>query len=62
LRSKPTVFSTPTARAVALADADDFTVNDVLSSVPSNVTQTLILLIRNEAGVWFAASIPLFFE
>jgi hypothetical protein len=58
LISGTTVSSTPAANAVALADDGAFTIDDVLSPVPSNVSQTPILLIRNEAGVWFAAGIP----
>jgi hypothetical protein len=57
-----TVSSTPTANAVALADDGDFTINDVLSPAPTSITQTPILLIRNEAGVWFAAGIPVLSE
>jgi hypothetical protein len=58
LISGTTVSSTPTANAVALADDGNFTINDVLSPAPSSMLQSPILLIRNEAGVWFAAGIP----
>jgi hypothetical protein len=57
-----TVSSTPVANAVALAADGDFTIDDVLSPVPSSVCQSPILLIRNMAGVWFAAGIPVVFE
>ena len=53
-----TVSSTPSANAVALAADGNFTIDEVLSPVPSSVSGTPILLIRNEAGVWFAAGIP----
>jgi len=62
LISGTTVSSTPVANAVALADDGDFTIDDVLSPVPSSLSQTPILLIRNEAGVWFAAGIPVVIE
>jgi hypothetical protein len=60
--SGTTVSSTPVANVVALADDGDFTIDDVLSPVPASVSQTPILLIRNEAGVWFAAGIPVVIE
>ena len=60
LISGTVVSSTPVANAVALADDGDFTIDDVLSPAPSSFSQTPILLIRNEAGVWFAAGIPVF--
>jgi hypothetical protein len=57
-----TFSSTPVANAVVLAADGDFTIDDVLSPVPSSVCQSPILLIRNVAGVWFAAGIPVVFE
>ncbi|MBV9874721.1 MAG: hypothetical protein JO025_08335 [Verrucomicrobia bacterium] len=62
LISGTTVSSTPSANAVALADDGNFTIDDVLSPVPSSLSQTPILLIRNEAGTWFAAGIPVVIE
>ena len=54
--------STPVANAVPLAADGDFTIDDVLSPVPPLDCDNPILLIRNVAGTWFAAGIPVVFE
>ena len=47
-----------TPRAGVPLDADgDFRIDDVLDSVPSTCASP-VLLIRNVAGVWFAAGLP----
>jgi hypothetical protein len=56
------ISSTPIANAVAIAADGDFTIDDVLSPAPSSGCESPILLIRNEAGVWFASGIPVVFE
>ena len=53
------VFSTPVANAVPLEADGDFTIDDDLSPVPPLDCDNQILLIRNVAGFWFAAGIPL---
>ena len=57
-----TVSSTPVAKAVPLEADGDFTIDDVLSPTPPLDCSNQILLIRNVAGVWFAAGIPVVFE
>jgi hypothetical protein len=59
------LFSTPVANAVALAADGDFTIDDVLSSVPPLDCANPVLLIRTAAGTvnpWFAAGIPVVFQ
>ena len=59
------LFSTPVANAVPLAADGDFTIDDVLSSVPPLDCTNQILLIRSAAvtgNPWFAAGIPVVFE
>jgi hypothetical protein len=55
-------FAVHSTHAVALAADGDFTIDDVLSPPPSNSCKNPVLLIRNVAGVWFAAGIPQLFE
>ena len=57
-----TVSSTPVANAVALAADGDFTIDDILSPAPSTGCDNPVLLIRNVAGPWLAAGIPLVIE
>ena len=52
------VSSTPVANAVPLEADGDFTIDDDLSPVPPLDCDNQILLIRNVAGFWFAAGIP----
>jgi hypothetical protein len=55
------VHSTPVAKAVALEDDGDFTIDDILSPVPPLDCDNPILLIRSATivgGPWFAAGIP----
>jgi hypothetical protein len=58
------VHSTPVAKAVKLADDGDFTIDDVLSPVPSLDCANPVLLIRTAAdgNPWFAAGIPVVFD
>ena len=46
-----------TISSVPLEANGDFRIDDTLNSVPSDCTSP-VLLIRNTAGVWFAAGIP----
>ena len=46
-----------TTFSVPLAAKGDFRIDDVLSPAPSECASP-VLLIRNKAGVWFAAGIP----
>ena len=53
-----TVSSTPVAKAVPLEADGDFTIDDVLLPTPPLDCDHPILLIRNAAGPWLAAGIP----
>jgi hypothetical protein len=57
-----TVSSTPVANAVALAADGDFTIDDVLSPTPSNVSNPVLLIRTVPSGVWFTAGIPVVSE
>jgi hypothetical protein len=52
-----TPFTEHNTFSVPLAANGDFRIDDVLSPAPSECASP-VLLIRNKAGVWFAAGIP----